>query len=95
MREFTAVTKRSLGQGEDLSFVAKLAEISAARGEHAKLLGDAQAIIERYKSFVDSDPMVEAIDKNPFHPISLRGTLDPVLATLSKTVETQGSSAGA
>ena len=74
----------------DDSLAVKLGEVAAnkAPDTHAGLVQEAEQIIDRYRAFVDSEPMIEGLDDNPFHPITLRKTLDSALAALSKVVET-------
>lgn len=45
---------------------------------------EVQAIIQDYTRFVDTDPMVALLEKNPMHPVKLRAVLDTALAALTK-----------
>lgn len=72
----------------DTSLSSKLAEIAKGvdGAAHGKLVGEAQAIIQRYTAYVDGEPMVKMLDDNPVHPVRVRQTLDAALAALSKVV---------
>lgn len=73
----------------DDSLAAALGAVAANAepAAHARLVADAGAIVARYRAFVDGEPMIAALDDNPFHPVALRTTLDAALAALSKVVE--------
>jgi hypothetical protein len=77
----------------DTSLSSKLAEIAkgADGAAHGKLVGEAQAIIQRYTAYVDGEPMVKMLDDNPVHPVRVRQTLDAALAALSKVVGTDAA----
>jgi hypothetical protein len=72
----------------DESLAEKLDELGkatdpAARG---KLVQEARQIMQRYESFVASEPTIAALDTNPFVPLAIRKTLTATLTTLSKAV---------
>jgi hypothetical protein len=54
--------------------------------QHAKLVGEAKKLIQRYEAFIASDPTLTEIDANPFVPLALQKTLTTTLAVLSKTI---------
>ena len=74
----------------DDSLAIKLGEVAAngAPEAHAPLVKQAEAIIGRYRAFVDGEPMIAGLDSNPFHPMAVRRTIDTALAALSKVVGT-------
>ena len=79
----------------DEGLSAKLGEIAgnAAPETHGSLVGEAQAMIERHRALLASDEIVDALDRNPFRPVAMRGTLDAALTVLAKVVRTTGGNA--
>jgi len=68
----------------DESLSDKLDEaLNAADAEtHAKLHDEARVIIGRYRRFLDSDPLVQEVDDNPFVPVAVQSTLEKTLSLL-------------
>jgi hypothetical protein len=54
--------------------------------QHAKLVGEAKQVLQRYEAFIASDPTLKEIDANPFVPLSIQQTLTTTLSVLSKTI---------
>ena len=67
---------------EKLDAVSKTADPA----QHAKLVGEARKIMQRYQDFVDSDPTLTEIDSNPFVPLAIQKTLTTTLSALSKAL---------
>lgn len=72
----------------DGSLADKLDEIAQTTdpAAHAKLVGEARAIIGRFESYLGSEPMIAKLDQNPFVPLSIEKTLTASLTALSKAV---------
>ncbi len=72
----------------DESLVHKLDEVTknADPASHAKLVGEAKAIITKYEKFLASEPIIAKLDANPFVPLAIQKTLTATLEALSKTV---------
>ena len=70
----------------DDRLTAKLADLSngADGTAQGRAVAEVQAIIQDYVRFVDTDPMVALLEKNPMHPVKLRAVLDTALAALTK-----------
>ena len=81
----------------DTSLEAKLREVTASTdpAAHGKLVGEAQAIIARYRAFVGGDKIIGHLDQNPYKPTTVRKTLDAALDALANVVKTEGQPAGA
>jgi len=69
----------------DSSLLEKIDQIQAAASEEerGKLHGEALAIVRRYQGFLGTDPMVLALDQNPFVPIVAQAALSRSLETLA------------
>jgi hypothetical protein len=74
----------SILENFDESLADKLDEALNAtdEAEHARLHGEARGIIQRYRRFLDSDPLVRDIDGNPFVPLTVHATIDKTLSVL-------------
>jgi hypothetical protein len=59
---------------------------AADPAQHAKLVGEARQIMQRYQSFVASDPTLTELDANPFVPLAIQKTLTTTLSVLSKAI---------
>jgi len=72
----------------DHSLSDKLDEIGKTTdpAAHAKLVGEAKAIIAKYESYLSSEPLIAKLDDNPFVPLSIEKTLSASLTALSKAV---------
>ena len=72
----------------DHSLADKLDEVSQAAdsGQRAQLAQEARQIMQRYESYVASEPMIAKLDANPFVPVAIEKTLTATLAALSKAV---------
>ena len=81
----------------DDRLAAKLEQaVKASDGAaHAKLVSEAQGTIKEYQTFIDGSPLVAELDKNPYHPVTVRKTMDAALAVLSKAVQGGGGRAAA
>jgi len=55
---------------------------------HAHQVQEAEAILNRYKTFATGNAAVAHLDKNPAHPVALARTLTTALAALEKVVQT-------
>ncbi len=73
----------------DDELAARLGEMAEAGdpGARAAKAREARAIIARYRGYVDGEPMIAELDRNPFHPMTLRRTVDAALAALSKVLD--------
>jgi hypothetical protein len=65
-----------------LDAVAKAADPA----QHAKLVGEARQIMQRYETYVAGDPTLAELDANPFVPLSIQKTLITTLSVLSKAI---------
>lgn len=72
----------------DASLSQKLDEVNKATdaGERTKLVAEAKQIMQRYQSFVASEPIIKHLDENPFVPLQISKTLMATLSTLSNAV---------
>lgn len=72
----------------DQSLAEKLDEVNQAAnaGDRARLVGEAQEIMQRYQDYLSSEPLIAKMDSNPFAPVAVHKTLTATLAALSKTV---------
>lgn len=52
----------------------------------AALHDKARQVVARYKAFVDTDPLVAAIDSNPFVPLNTHATLSKTLQVLDRSL---------
>ncbi len=81
---FSSRVEPVLGKLDD-SLAHKLDEVNKATdpAQRAKLLSEAKQIVQRYESYVASEPIIAKLDANPFVPLALRKTLTATLTTLS------------
>ena len=72
----------------DHSLSDKLDEVSqaASPNDRARLVGEAQQIMQRYQDYLSSEPLIAKMDANPFAPVAVHKTLTATLAALSKSV---------
>jgi hypothetical protein len=72
----------------DHSLSEKLDEVNqtANPGDRARLVAEAQRIMQRYQDYLSSEPLIAKMDSNPFAPIAVHKTLTATLAALSKSV---------
>jgi hypothetical protein len=72
----------------DIELAHKLDAVAKAAdpAQHAKLVGEARQIMQRYQSYVANDPTLAELDANPFVPLAIQKTLTTTLAILSKTI---------
>ena len=72
----------------DESLAEKLDEVNQATdaAQRAQLVQQARQIMQRYESYLASEPLIARLDANPFVPVAIGKTLTATLATLSKTV---------
>jgi hypothetical protein len=72
----------------DEALAHKLDEVAGATdpAQHARLVQEAQQIIQRYEATVASDPTIAALDENPFVPVAIRQTMTATLSALSKAI---------
>jgi len=59
---------------------------AADPAQHAQLVGEARQIMQRYQSYVASDPTLSELDANPFVPLAIQKTLTTTLSILSKAI---------
>jgi hypothetical protein len=52
----------------------------------AKLVAEAQAIMQKYAQYLTSEPLIKDLDENPFVPLSIRATVGGTISALSKAV---------
>jgi hypothetical protein len=86
-KAFSAQTGRVLGS-LDASLADKLSELANAKdsGQHAALVAEARQIVQRYASYVASEPIIAALDANPFVPIAIQETVSTSLTDLAKAL---------
>ncbi|MBI4696820.1 MAG: hypothetical protein HY749_22675 [Gammaproteobacteria bacterium] len=53
---------------------------------HARSIGEARAIIQRYRRFLETDPLVKAVDTNPFVAVAVESTMNKTLAVLEAKI---------
>lgn len=84
---FTSKVEPIMGQLDD-SLAHKLDEVSSNSdpAAHQKLVQEAKQIITGYEAFLQSEPLIAKLDKNPFVPLSIQATLTASLTALSKAV---------
>ncbi len=72
----------------DESLATKLDEATkeADPARRTQFVTEARGIIERYQSYVASDPTIPLLDKNPFVELSIRQTVTATLSALGKSV---------
>jgi hypothetical protein len=72
----------------DHSLAEKLDEVNQAAdaGQRAQLVQQARQIMQRYESYLASEPLIAKLDANPFVPVAIEKTLTATLAALSKAV---------
>jgi len=72
----------------DHSLADVLEEVANAAnpGEQAKLVADAVKAIERYESYLSSEPLIRQLDQNPFVPLRMEEMMTKTLEVLSKSV---------
>jgi hypothetical protein len=72
----------------DHSLAEKLDEVNqtADAGQRAQLVQEARQIMQRYESYLASEPLIAKLDANPFVPVAIEKTLTATLAALSKAV---------
>lgn len=72
----------------DEELARKLAAISKGTkpAEHERQLAEIRSTIQSYLAYVQSDPTLVELDKNPFVPLALTPVLTSALTTLSKTL---------
>lgn len=72
----------------DESLAHKLDEVTSNDDPvaHAKLVREAKQIMQRYQSYLSSEPLIAKLDDNPFVPLSIEKTLSATLSTLEKVI---------
>ena len=72
----------------DHSLAEKLDEVNqtADAGQRAQLVQEARQIMQRYESYLASEPLIAKLDANPFVPVAIEKTLTATLVALSKAV---------
>jgi len=86
-KAFQTRVEAMLGTLDD-SLAAKLDEVNKALdpGQRAQLVQEARQIMQRYESYVASEPLIAKLDANPFVPVAIEKTLTATLSALSKAV---------
>jgi len=66
----------------DHSLAEKLDEVNQAAdaGQRARLVQEARQIMQRYESYLASEPLIAKLDANPFVPVAIEKTLTATLA---------------
>jgi hypothetical protein len=59
---------------------------SADEAEKQRWHAEARTVIEKYQGYLADDPLVQALDDNPFLPVAVRATLDKTLSTLAAKI---------
>jgi hypothetical protein len=72
----------------DDSLSEKLNEVAGATdiSQRSKLIGEARGIMERYQSYLASEPLIADLDNNPFVPLAIRQTVSTTLSALENVV---------
>lgn len=72
----------------DEALAHKLDEIAANTdpAQHAKLVQEAQVQVQRYQSYLASEPLIATLDSNPFTPLAIEKTMTATLSALSKAL---------
>jgi hypothetical protein len=72
----------------DESLSEKLNEVAGATdiSQRSKLIGEARGIMERYQSYMASEPLIADLDNNPFVPLAIRQTVSTTLSALENVV---------
>ncbi len=72
----------------DASLADKLAELANAgnSSQHATLIAEARQIAQRYTAYVANEPMIAALDANPFVSIAIQDTITSSLSELTKAL---------
>jgi hypothetical protein len=71
----------------DETLAHRLDEIVGSEAfERAALVQRARAVIADYEKFLDTDDVIDHIDRNPLVPLSVRKTLETVLDNLAKVI---------
>lgn len=85
--EFQTVVE-PLVQTVDSSLSELLKKAAKARSaeEHQRILGEARDMVGQFTKFVESNRVIEHIDRNPFLPLAVGKTLTASLAAVAKTL---------
>ncbi len=72
----------------DEQLADKLDEVTNATdpAQHAKLVGEAKQVMQRYQAFLANDSTLAEIDANPFVPVAIQKTLATTLSVLTRTI---------
>ena len=86
-KAFSTQTGRVLSS-LDASLADKLAELASAgnSGQHAALIAEARQIAQRYAAYAANEPMIAALDANPFVSIAIQDTVSSSLAELTRAL---------
>jgi hypothetical protein len=73
-------------QNFDERLSEKLNEVAAATDavQRKKLIDEAKGIMEGYRSYVTSEPLLADLDDNPFEPLKIRQTVTTTLSALEQ-----------
>ena len=71
------------GMNETLSHKLDEAQKATDQAQHAKLLDEVRAIVQRHQAQAASDPTILALDANPFMPLQIGRTLTQTFAAFS------------
>jgi hypothetical protein len=84
---FQARVEKVLNQLDE-QLADKLDEVTNATdpAQHAKLVGEAKQVMQRYQAFIASDSTLAEIDANPFVPVAIQKTLTTTLSVLTRTI---------
>jgi hypothetical protein len=59
---------------------------AASTEEQQRLLTEVRKAVGQLQKFVQSHPVIDHLDGNPFHPVAIAKTLNASLAAVSNTV---------
>jgi hypothetical protein len=84
---FTARIEKVMSQlDEELSDKLDEAANATDPARHAKLVGEAKGVIQRYQAFLANDRTLADIDANPFVPVTIEKTMMGTLSVLARTI---------
>jgi hypothetical protein len=72
----------------DENLAHKLDEIATNTdpGQHAKLVQEAQGLLQGYEAYLANEPLIATLDSNPFTPLAIQKTMTATLTALGKAL---------
>jgi hypothetical protein len=72
----------------DENLAHKLDEIAnnTDPAQHAKLVQEAQGLLQGYEAYLANEPLIATLDSNPFTPLAIQKTMTATLAALGKAL---------